>query len=51
MEQIIVQLRNSKMALTSAPLYVQLARQMQLQSLPEIAQTGINHIKHKLERR
>lgn len=51
MEQAIIQNSHSKLALAGAPLYVQLMRQMQLQQLPEIAQTGLNHIKQKLERR
>lgn len=51
MEQTILQNRDSKMALASAPVYVQLARQMQMQTMPAIAQTGMNRIKHKIEHR
>jgi hypothetical protein len=50
-EQLIQQYGNSAMVRASAPLYIQMARQMQLQGLPTVAQAGINRIKSKIERR
>ena len=49
MEQTVHQYSNSRFAIASAPLYVNLARQMQIQTVPEITQSGMNRIKRKIE--
>lgn len=51
MEQLVTQYRHSQMVLASAPVYVQLARQMQMQTVPAIAQAGMNRLRSKIEHR
>ncbi|NWJ98514.1 MAG: hypothetical protein HXX20_22415 [Chloroflexi bacterium] len=51
MEQLILQYSQSEMVLSSAPVYVQLARTMQMQTVPAIAQAGMNRIRRKIEQR
>ena len=50
-EQVIRQYKDSPTVLASAPMYVQLARSMQMQTVPGIAQAGVNRIKRKIEQR
>lgn len=50
-EQVIRQYKDSPLVLASSPVYVQLARSMQMQTVPSIAQAGMNRIKRKIEQR
>ncbi len=51
MQQIIMQYRNSELVLSSAPMYVGIAREMLMQTVPSITQAGMNRIKTKIEKR